>query len=153
MFRGQDVEVDEDRKIIYAVDAIPMDHEGYIILIKSTKEYFEGKWLLVGGKRREGEPIREAVLRELKEELGIDGLIKNYIGQTNKKGRDRRFHPYDVVSDFFLVELLKGEIKTDDREIAEWRRFTPRQIMGMGDQIGLDHYEMMERAGVFYGLE
>jgi ADP-ribose pyrophosphatase YjhB (NUDIX family) len=149
MIKTQDVEVDENKKLIYAVDGIVMDPDGYVALIQSNKEYFGKKWLLPGGKRKRKEIPKKAVLREVNEELGIGVMVKKYVGQFGEKGRDERYLPeYEVVSDCFLLEALKGSLRPNRGEImnADW--FTPEQIKSMRDQIGLDHYEMMEKAGV-----
>lgn len=146
----EDVEIDEEKGIIYAVDGIVKDLYGKVILIQSKKEYFKGLWLLPGGKRKGGEPPHVAVIREVKEEVGYDVKTVRYVGRFSKKGRDKRFYPdFEVVSDCYVVEPI-GDAKTtpDEEEIKRWEWFTPDQIRSMRDIIGLDHYDMLEKAGI-----
>jgi 8-oxo-dGTP diphosphatase len=75
------------------------------------------KWEFPGGKLNEGESERECILRELKEELGIEVRIL------------RRLNNYEFdYGDFyinlipFLVEYVKGEVYLTEHRKAIWVR-------------------------------
>jgi 8-oxo-dGTP pyrophosphatase MutT (NUDIX family) len=86
----------------------------YLLLKRSDKVgTYRGKWNAVGGYLDELKPIREKVLEELKEELGIDeknisSIIfgKSYELVDKEVGKTWLVHPV-------LVEVKKGTIKLD----------------------------------------
>ena len=51
-------------------------HEGKLVLVKRGVEPDKGKWSIPGGAVELGERVRDAVLREAKEESGLDIDIK-----------------------------------------------------------------------------
>ena len=70
--------------------------------------------LAAGGHIEVGETAEEAIVREAKEELGVDVEITRFLGKIKHK-------------DHLLVfecKLLKGEPKPDHREIEELRWFS-----------------------------
>ncbi|MDA3792155.1 MAG: NUDIX hydrolase [Elusimicrobia bacterium] len=97
-----------------------------ILLVKRGVEPEKGKWSLPAGFMELGESPEEAVLRELKEEAGIDGKIKELIGvyaQPSKNystvltvgysvltsGRDDDVVAGDDVTDAEFKEIEKAE--------------------------------------------
>jgi len=56
---------------IVGVGAVVL-HEGRLLLVKRGVEPAKGKWSIPGGVVELGEGVREAVLREVKEECGLD---------------------------------------------------------------------------------
>ncbi len=51
----------------WAVGALVVDDEGRVLLVRQ-----DGRWLLPGGKVKDGESHREALWREMREETGLD---------------------------------------------------------------------------------
>lgn len=56
------------RPVTHGVHAIPLTPEGDVVLVRLT--YAPG-WRLPGGGRKAGEPPEHAVVRELREEIGL----------------------------------------------------------------------------------
>jgi len=56
---------------IVGVGAVIM-HEGKLLLVKRGVEPAKGKWSIPGGVVELGEGVREAVIREVREECGLD---------------------------------------------------------------------------------
>jgi len=56
---------------IVGVGAVIM-HEGKLLLVKRGVEPAKGKWSIPGGVVELGEMVRDAVIREVKEECGLD---------------------------------------------------------------------------------
>lgn len=54
--------------------------DGKVLLCKRAKDPFKGKWDVPGGYLEEKESPEEALKREMKEELGVEIEIKNFIG-------------------------------------------------------------------------
>jgi len=73
-----------------AVDAVIEDRSGNIVLIKRKYPPFRNFYALPGGFIREGEKVKEAVLREVKEEINLNVKIEHKIGTYKEKGRDPR---------------------------------------------------------------
>lgn len=73
-----------------------------ILLLLRKKAPEAGCWTIIGGKVEFGETIESAILREVKEEIGVDGKIIAYLGVTNHIVREENTH---FVSPRFLVEI------------------------------------------------
>ena len=84
--------------------------KGKILLIKRKNEPFKGKWALPGGFVEYGEKVEDAVLREIKEETGLNAKIKNLLGVYSDPNRDPRGHTISIV---FILEG-EGEAKASD---------------------------------------
>lgn len=89
-----------------------------VLLIRRGKPPYKGEWSIPGGKVEHGEPIREAVLRELAEETGtraeIVGLIDLYESITA--------HGHYVMADFAARWIAGEPVAGDDALVA---RFFP----------------------------
>ncbi len=82
------------------VDAIIL-HQQKIVLIKRKNPPFEGSYALPGGFVDVGETVEDAVLREAKEETGLDIDIIRLVGIYSDPARDPRRH---TVSACYLAE-------------------------------------------------
>jgi len=83
-----------------AVDGVLIKNKK-ILLIKRGNEPFKNKWALPGGFVEYGERVEEAIVREFKEETGINVRIKKFFGVFSDPDRDPRGH---VISIVFLLE-------------------------------------------------
>ena len=65
--------------------AVPQYNEKYLLLERSEENSSSGEWVFPGGKIESNETPKEAARRELEEETGLKGEIKdageNYIGE------------------------------------------------------------------------
>ena len=84
---------------------------GKILLVKRKNEPFKGRWALPGGFVEYGETVEKAVLREVKEETGMDAKIKKLVGVYSDPARDPRGHTISIV---FLLEGKGDAIAGDD---------------------------------------
>ncbi|MGW7688856.1 NUDIX domain-containing protein [Streptomyces asiaticus] len=109
------------KTIRYTADAVIIDTDGNVLLIKRGDEPFEGYWALPGGHVDPEEPSRWAATRELAEETGVHvtpGDLRE-IGTWNQPGRDPRGR---YSTDAYLVVIPAGTpiVAGDDAAEARW---------------------------------
>ncbi|WP_421792385.1 NUDIX hydrolase [Hyphobacterium sp.] len=87
-----------------------------VLLIKRGREPLKGKWSIPGGKVDFGEQVRDAALRELKEETGVTARITRLIDVVDSIMEGQHFVLID-----FEAEWLSGEpVPDDDADAAEF---------------------------------
>jgi 8-oxo-dGTP diphosphatase len=67
-----------------------------VLLVKRGEEPFKGEWALPGGFIEYGEMAEEAVVREVKEETGLDVKASKLIGAYSDPKRDPRGHTVTI---------------------------------------------------------
>ena len=77
--------------------------------------YAFGKWCIPGGKTEEGENFENAVVREIKEEVGCDIAWMRYF-----KSFSMQIDKYLAHSIYFYGEVL-GKVKLKTDELSEYR--------------------------------
>jgi len=113
-----------DRPILLPSTAlIALDPEGRILLQRRTDD---GTWGLPGGLMEIGEAPEEAVIRETKEEMGLDiGEVELF----DVFGGSELYHDYPGqgrvygVSVAYIARGITGEPQVDGDEVAEARFF------------------------------
>jgi 8-oxo-dGTP diphosphatase len=76
------------------------------------------KWEFPGGKVETGEQPREALRRELEEELGIDALIEGEVACVEHRYADGT----EIELHFFLVRQFAGDIQNRIFRDVRWPR-------------------------------
>jgi len=79
----------EGQVFVLAADAIII-MDSKLVLIKRRFEPFKGSWALPGGIVKMEETLEEAVVREVKEETGIDCEAERLVGVFSSLQRDPR---------------------------------------------------------------
>lgn len=82
------------------VGAVAVD-DGRLLLVRRRNEPGLGSWSVPGGRVEPGETVQEAVVRELLEETGVEGVCTGLIGVVERIGDDHHF----VILDY-AVEVL-----------------------------------------------
>jgi 8-oxo-dGTP diphosphatase len=114
------------------VDAV-VERNGRLLLVRRRAPPFQGAWALPGGFVGRGERLEEAVLRELREETGLDGEVLGIVGAYSRPDRDPRGHTVSVV---YAVGSAEGRARGgDDAAEAAWHR------MDRLPQLAFDHSE------------
>lgn len=80
----------KNARIGKAVDAVIEDGKGNVVLIKRRYPPFQGFYALPGGFVEKGEKLKQALIREIKEETNLDIKIDAKIGIYKEEGRDPR---------------------------------------------------------------
>lgn len=91
-------------KIIDVVCGIMKEDQGYLIA-RRGKGVHENVWEFPGGKVEAGESRESAIIRELKEELGIDVIVKGYVTSVVDKRKDHELHVHA-----YRCESVEGEV-------------------------------------------
>lgn len=99
-------------KTIYKVAGVEIKDDSFLMVRKSGKEI----WTNLGGKPKTGESDKEALKREINEELGCDVIIKKKLGKFENQAA---FDDAIIQICFYLVELV-GEPVISDDELEEF---------------------------------
>ena len=98
------------------VGAIAVDAER-LLLIRRRRPPGAGLWSVPGGRVEAGETVAEAVVRELAEETGLEGVCGMLLGWVERIDDDHHF----VILDF-IAEVLEPEpvVAGDDAAEVRW---------------------------------
>ena len=110
-----------------------------ILLIKRSTPPFVGYWALPGGRVEPGETADQAIMREVKEETGLDIEIVRKIGDYREKGVQDGIE-YDYFPTCFLGKVIGGEIRKQESEIQDIRAFKVNQIPS---SLAFEHDQMI----------
>lgn len=76
---------------------------------------FRGQWEFPGGKIETGETPKEALIREIKEELNVIIKVGDLIATV-----EYNYPEFYLLMDCFWCEILKGDIKLLEAKEAKW---------------------------------
>jgi ADP-ribose pyrophosphatase YjhB (NUDIX family) len=113
-------------KVWMAVSGLVKNDDGKWLVVKKRYGGLKGQWSLPAGFVNSGETADEAVLREVKEETGIDcsvlGLIGLRTGVIHQEFSDNMII-------FQLVPLGDQYVVHQDNELFEARFMSPEELM------------------------
>ena len=106
---------------VCAVGGIVLD-KGALLLVRRDREPARGQWSLPGGKVEAGESLREAVVREVREETGIDVDVDGLIGVAERIIRDDEgeLAYHFVILDYVCTPRSTNLTHGDDVSDARW---------------------------------
>ena len=100
-------------KIIHKVAAVVIQNNKFLLVRKKGKDI----WTNLGGHPEKGESEEQALLREIKEEMGCDAKIEKKIGDFDAPAA---FDDAIVHLSAYLVSL-SGPITFEDPELEEYQ--------------------------------
>lgn len=124
-------------KTATAIIIQPPDH---ILLIKRLTKPFVGYWALPGGRSDPEETAEQTVVREVKEETGLNVQVVRKVGKYHEHGTQAGTE-YDYYPTCFVVKPLSGELRKQDAEISEIRYFS---LDSLPKVLAFEHTKMIE---------
>jgi 8-oxo-dGTP diphosphatase len=109
--------------IITSVVAVIVDQDEQVLLTQRSVPPFQGEWVMPGGKIDLGEPIVEALKREVWEEVGLEVEVGRLIDvfEHVTPGADN----YHFIIIYYLCTPLYCDVNHNRDEVAE-ARWVPR---------------------------
>ena len=104
------------RASIVVVAAALFDRDGRVLIAQRPRgKPLAGRWEFPGGKVDAGESERQALARELREELGIEVLAARPFMRLTHAYAER-----DVALSLWIVERFSGEPRSLDAQALKW---------------------------------
>ena len=117
-------------KVWLAVSALVISKDGQWLVVKKRYGGLKGQWSLPAGFVEIGETADEAVIREVKEETGIDCTVKGLIGLRTGVIKEE-------ISDNLIVFLMEPtseeKIIHQENELYEARFMAPEELLNEKD--------------------
>ncbi|MFC0302191.1 NUDIX hydrolase [Virgibacillus soli] len=116
---------------IVAAGGFVENTKGEILLVKTRRE---GHWVFPGGQVEVGENLIDGVIREVKEESGIDVKVSHLVGvfsntATYEGHSGVKIVPTKVMFDF-VCDPIGGELATSD-ETSDSRWVSKEKVLDM----------------------
>ena len=101
-------------KVITVAAAIILDEQQQLLLVRKKNTQF---FMQVGGKLEPNELPEQTMLREIKEEIGVDATIEQFVGRFETRAANEADHL--LVSYVYHVSI--DQVPRIDAEIAEMK--------------------------------
>ena len=118
----------------------------FVLLHRSKKEALPNTWGLPAGKKEDGETIEQAVMREVKEETGLDipqAWLRHFGSYyVRHESKDLEWHMFSVRFD------IKPKIVINLNEHSKFEWVTPEKGVAIENPI----HDLKESIELFYNL-
>lgn len=108
--------------------AFVVDDEGRLLLVRRAAEPHRGTWDLPGGFLREAEHPLDALVRELREETGLEVEPVEFVGVWTDRYGDADDAP-TTLNLYWTARVVGGDARPDD-DASELRWFAPSELPG-----------------------
>ncbi|HCH55496.1 MAG TPA: phosphohydrolase [Rhodospirillaceae bacterium] len=104
-----------------------------VLLVKRAKPPITWQWSIPGGGQELGETTREAALRELKEETGVDAELIGLIDviDTVREDEEGRIQFHYTLVDFAAIWTSGEALADDDVSDAQWVHLSDLENKGL----------------------
>ena len=97
------------------VAAVIKENNRYLIVQRNRNKHLGLKWEFPGGKVRSKESFKNALIREIKEELNIIIEVKEKFAEETYKD-----HKIDILLHYFLCNHIANTINLSEHENMAW---------------------------------
>jgi 8-oxo-dGTP diphosphatase len=127
---------------LVGVGAIIID-KGRVVLVKRAHPPIQGQWSIPGGVLEVGELVREAAVREAREETGLVVEPADLLGVYDRilRNDEHRVQYHYVLVDF-LCRPVRGELRADT-DAAAVRWFTQEELPAL--KLAEDTLEVIQK--------
>ena len=101
-------------KTVRVVAAVIRDNDRILATARGYGEY-KGWWEFPGGKIEEGESPEQALIREIREELGVEIEVHDLIGII-----DYDYETFHLHMNCYWATVVRGELQLLEHEAAKW---------------------------------
>ena len=118
MIPGQEYRAILERMPVLCVDAIIQNNKSQYLLVRRTNEPLKGEYWVPGGRVLKNETLHEAVIRKVRQELGVNSHVVMPVGiyedffNKSEFGLETGLHTVSMV---FLMIAENYEIHTDNQ--------------------------------------
>jgi 8-oxo-dGTP diphosphatase len=110
-----------------------------ILLIKRNTLPFVGYWALPGGRMDPGENVEQTIVRECKEETGLDVTVIYKVGEYIERGIKDEVE-YEYFPTCFIVKVVGDNIKRQESEIQDIELFN---LEALPSPLAFEHDKMI----------
>jgi 8-oxo-dGTP diphosphatase len=103
-------------RVVRCVGAVVHDDAGRLLLVQRGHDPHRGLWSLPGGRIERDESAEQAVVREVREETGLDVAPRRTVGRVTIPGDGVVFDVVDVACS--LTRPGQGPVPGDDADAA-----------------------------------
>ncbi|MBW2187153.1 MAG: NUDIX hydrolase [Deltaproteobacteria bacterium] len=125
------------KQIKTSVVACIIDAQQRILLTKRSIPPFFGQWVMPGGKIDHGEAIKQALCREVEEEVGLTVTIDTLIDVYEHLAIGAHNDHYIIL--YYRATPLTFELQTNPAELSQAVWFTPDQLPDLDIPPGSRH--------------
>lgn len=104
-----------NRQCVEVSAALIFHHGKLLITQRHAKSHLGGLWEFPGGKREAGETFEQCLLREIREELGVEISVGELFKEITHDYPEKSVH-----LKFFICLLISGEPQPIDCAAVKW---------------------------------
>lgn len=111
--------------VVYAPAAFILDDKNRLLIVKkSDRELIDaGFWVVPGGKVKANEHIIDALKREVKEEVGLDVVAYEWLGEDVFKVDEKYFH-----APHFICRVRSSKKIILEKNLTEYKWVTKKEL-------------------------
>lgn len=119
-----------------------IESDGRLLLEKRNHDPFNGLWCIPGGHIDYGESVEKALIREVREETGLQVINYSFFNYYTEYYDELNWHAVALI----FVVYTTGSLKMQPEEVQELRWFTREELHSLS--FAFEHRQIVED---FYG--